>query len=498
MEESENFIKIPNKYMVGNPIKTEEMFFGRNNDFAIIRDWIYDGYKVILLKGGRRSGKTSILYQINNGRLSDTTETVFCDFYNICPQLEKDEDLPYHIAITILRSEIFSDLKEEFQKNSGSMNAALGKLIRICLRKIAPKKLILLCDEYEALENNFSIGNLSSNSLTWFDDIKSLDVCFVMTGSKDFNHSKYLSPKFSPVSIMLEVNTLTKPDAMNLILKPIEGYLDYREDTAEKIYRLTGGHPFYTQYVCQSLVSHINATLKRNFVKPDDLHDVIHFIIRNPAGHIQETWRTFPFNVKHTIAALARTLNSPEERTRIKAVLQTARKYRFLLVDQDCYEAVSWLKKETSLMDWESDEIRFNIDIFRYWIERYFQTGEDIEPEDLPKKLIEKPTNQNGKKQISAAIVVGIFCISMFLVFRTLDFQYLPSDDDNLIFQIGDCIRIKKSVTPCAGWEKGIKGAVGKITHRHEEYLIVDFSFKNQIIKDYVACPEDLERVPCK
>ena len=65
------FTPIANPYIVGNPIKTAEMFFGRQDDFDFIKRKLESGDKsyIIVLCGERRSGKTSILFQILSGRL---------------------------------------------------------------------------------------------------------------------------------------------------------------------------------------------------------------------------------------------------------------------------------------------------------------------------------------------------------------------------------------------------------------------------------------------
>ena len=60
----------PNPFIVGNPIKTEKMFYGRQDDFEFVNKKLSSQInQTIVLCGQRRSGKTSILFQILNGRL---------------------------------------------------------------------------------------------------------------------------------------------------------------------------------------------------------------------------------------------------------------------------------------------------------------------------------------------------------------------------------------------------------------------------------------------
>src|SRR5262249_37711468 len=71
----------PNPYIVGNPIRTENMFYGREDDFRYVRtklECVSQGV-VIVFCGERRVGKSSILYQVLNGRLGERFIPVFVD-----------------------------------------------------------------------------------------------------------------------------------------------------------------------------------------------------------------------------------------------------------------------------------------------------------------------------------------------------------------------------------------------------------------------------------
>jgi AAA+ ATPase superfamily predicted ATPase len=61
-----------NPYVAGSPIRGQEMFFGRDNVFEWLREHLIGQFQdnAIVLYGERRTGKTSILYQIPR-RLDD-------------------------------------------------------------------------------------------------------------------------------------------------------------------------------------------------------------------------------------------------------------------------------------------------------------------------------------------------------------------------------------------------------------------------------------------
>lgn len=61
----------PNPYIVGNPVRGRDMFFGREAEFNLIRKRFEHSEHggLLVFCGERRSGKTSILFQILDHRL---------------------------------------------------------------------------------------------------------------------------------------------------------------------------------------------------------------------------------------------------------------------------------------------------------------------------------------------------------------------------------------------------------------------------------------------
>jgi hypothetical protein len=363
------------------------MFFGREDDFKNIQNWIInDGPHVISLIGGRRSGKTSILWQIMAGKLHHAGEAVLCDFHNMVPRIKQDEDFPFEVGKAILENPNFQPFEADFLKEDNtSWTVRLEQLVQNCLKLIKPRKLIILCDEFEAIEELFK-SQLSPNALLWIKQVLNLPVHFVITGSHEFQN-EIVRRVFAPVAQIYPIYELSKQDTLALIQNPIEGNLIYKDKVPKIIYRLSGGHPFYTQYICHTLINYVNAEIKRNYVVADDLEGMIDFIVRNPTGHIQETWRslsnpdTAPKYGRETLAALANTIRHSNEYISTSKIFKTAQNKRFEVVDkQTMYKTLAWFIKNTRLLERQSEKYRFRTDLIRHWIAYEFQTGEDIEP----------------------------------------------------------------------------------------------------------------------
>jgi len=407
-----DFEPIKNPYIVGNPIKSTEMFFGREDDFKNIQNWIInDGPHVILLIGGRRSGKTSILWQILAGRLHHAGEAVLCDFHKIVPRIKQDEDFPFEVGQAILENPQFKPFETEFLKDdNSSWTVRLEQLVQNCLQLIKPRKLMILCDEFEAIEELFK-SKLSPNALLWVKQVLNLPVHFVITGSHEFQH-EIVRRVFGPVAQIYPIYELSKQDALALIQNPIGGNLIYKDEVPEIIYRLSGGHPFYTQYICHTLINYVNAEIKRNYVVAKDLDGVIDFIVRNPNGHIQETWKSLsnpsyaPKYGRETLAALANTIRHSKKYVSTSSIFKTVRKKRFNVDEPALYQTLAWFIKNTRLLERQSENYRFRTDLIRHWIAYEFQTGEDIEPL-VGGPVVPTPTPDSPNKE-GAGQLLGI------------------------------------------------------------------------------------------
>ncbi|MCP4701619.1 MAG: hypothetical protein GY862_32880, partial [Gammaproteobacteria bacterium] len=401
------FQKIKNPYVVGNPIKSADMFFGREKDFQIIHDWIVtDAPHVIVLIAGRRSGKTSLLIQIKGGRLKNIGEAVFVDFHSIVPRIQNDEDFPLEIGKAILQNPIFKSFAEDFFKRDGqSWTLQLQILIERCMDKIKPRKLLVLCDEFESIEELFKSGLLSAKSLLWTRQVLNQSVYFIMTGSHEFEDNT-IKTVFDVVSQKKPMYELDERDAIALIEEPVKGRLNYAAGVPHQIMRLAGAQPFYVQYVCQTLVNQINADFKRNEVLPGDLDETVKFIVKQPCGHMQESWRDpvgrkikgneknrLINQIRHLLGALANSIKDSEKYVDIEAILLTAEQKHFAVSEKNIYKTLAWLKQNSRLLEWEeaAEKYRFRIELFRHWVLYTVQRGEDIvdEPvgsgsEDLP------------------------------------------------------------------------------------------------------------------
>src|SRR5512136_3386773 len=94
---------IVNPYIAGNPVTGEEMFFGRDDVFTFVQKALIGQHRdnVIVLYGQRRTGKTSVLYQMHR-HLDPRYLCIFIDLHGLA--LDGLNGFVWELASTMARS----------------------------------------------------------------------------------------------------------------------------------------------------------------------------------------------------------------------------------------------------------------------------------------------------------------------------------------------------------------------------------------------------------
>jgi AAA+ ATPase superfamily predicted ATPase len=229
------------------------MFFGREDDFAYIQKKISGGKKggLLVLCGSRRSGKTSILFQVHDGRLGAEFFPVLIDMQAMAVENDLDFLIKLGQGIVDAVSDPEISLEKDFiaqpQENSF---AKFEKFIVKVNERLEGKKLILLFDEYEIFESHIEKNLISTAVINllanWIDYKEGAFIVFTGSDRLDERTASYWAG-FLPKALYRGVSYLSKRDTIRLIRDPVKDVVQYEEEVPEEIYRLTAGQPFYTQ-----------------------------------------------------------------------------------------------------------------------------------------------------------------------------------------------------------------------------------------------------------
>jgi hypothetical protein len=371
------FTQIPNLYVVGNPVRRAEMFFGRQEDLQWIGHQLgHSGNKMILLFGARRIGKTSLLHQIYAGRCSPLILPFFFDTQQIIPEIDRDADF-YHVLTREMLAQLPSvipGVRAPFIAAERFSPETFRNLLKFIRESEPEKHPVLLFDELENLELKFARGSLTADLLLFLSSLLDgpIPVGFVATGSDQLESLRFPGWKILRAkTIPRRIGLLTPADTLRLILEPVRGYVLYDEGIPEQILRATAGHPYYTQVVCQTMVDYLNH--KRDFaVASEQLQEILDQVLDNPPPPLNHVWDGFTDDEKLALAALAYILKEPSQYVAIEEVqgklpteirTQIPEQGAFVnACDHLCRE--DWLEKNSSI------EYRFQVDLLRRWIAR--------------------------------------------------------------------------------------------------------------------------------
>jgi hypothetical protein len=325
--------------------------------------------------GERRSGKTSILFQILDRRLGDAFIPVLIDMQSMAAGSEIE-------FLSKVAGEILTALgpaagvakPPQFVAGTNP-SASFLEFIRGVLAAMLGKKLILLFDEYELFENKIDAGTLDRDVLNVLASLmEHQSVFLIFTGSQHLEERRRDYWSILGKSIYKQISYLDHDDAIKLVREPVAGRVQYESGAVELIYRLAAGQPFYTQAICQSLVDHLNDR-EINVATLEALGSVVGGLSDNPLPQMIFLWDGLERDEKLVLALLAEALEDDEAFATVAGIQQTVRRREYPLDLSTARIATALEKLFKSEMALRSDETNppgyaFRMDVWRLWIRR--------------------------------------------------------------------------------------------------------------------------------
>jgi len=363
----------PNPYIVGNPVRSPEMFFGRKEEFQFIQRTLENQQQscVFVLCGERRTGKTSILYQILNRRLGPKFIPAFVDMQGLVVQKDEEflQELASRIANAVAEEQDSSELTSvqpvtSYLDFTGFMD--------VVARQTSGRRLLLLIDEYELIADKVQAGKLSAEVYPYLNSLleRYPRLSFVFTGSGELEPNSGWSHLLGN-SYYRKITFLGRKDAEELICRPLQSKVFFRAGVVGDILRLTQGHPFYTQLFCQSMVDVANES-QNNIADRKMFREVVQRVLENPPPQLFYQWAAFSHAEKLILSALSTCLKtakgyvSAERLDRlIRSLPEEHRQQLDLTQTRMQLEGM----RQRSLLDRDQTRYRFSMDLLRLWIQ---------------------------------------------------------------------------------------------------------------------------------
>ena len=371
------FEPISNPYIVGVPIRSREMFFGRKTDFEFIRMKLStrESGLVIVFAGARRSGKTSILFQILNGELGERFVPVRLDMQSMTVDSEAEflERIASEISEALVKIRL-EPVSVDFRE--GNPTRVFQEFIAQTMEKLEGKGVLLLFDEYELIETRIDDGVLRPGIITFFAGVLETHprISFIFAGSRHLEQGK---PAYWNIligkSLYRHISFLSERDALRLITEPVAGQVVYPSGIQQRIVRLTAGQPFYTQVVCQNLIDRLNEA-ERNRVRQEDVDAVAQELADNPLPQMIYFWNGLEQRQQNALSLLVEVLEDSIGYASAEMLLESARNQN-LKIELDTSELERILDSlfvgevlERERSGEGQYEYRFRVDLFRLWI----------------------------------------------------------------------------------------------------------------------------------
>jgi type I restriction enzyme M protein len=359
------------------------MFFGRSDIFHFIESNLSGAYQdnILILHGQRRTGKSSILWQLERRDLLPGYHAVLVDLqgFGRFDTAGFFHSLARLIVRRLSRNPDYSWLavpeRSEF-RDTDPYSVFLGLLDDVEEALEATEhKLLVMFDEFEVLEMAVEAGRLDGEI---FGFVRSLmqsreRISFVLTGTHKLMDMRedYWSILFSLASYR-KVSFLEPDEARELIERPTEGLIHFDDLAKETILHLTAGHPYYIQVICQHLVSHLNDQAEHNYVTRNDIRAVAAEVLTASGAHFEYEWKAATDqavrDVMRAIAALDETGLRFASITDVEAHLE---RQGWEGDGRALTRAVAGLvERDVLIANTDNTAFRYRVDLMRQWARR--------------------------------------------------------------------------------------------------------------------------------
>jgi hypothetical protein len=376
-EQAKPFQRIfPIPYVTGTPLRSGEMFVGRQDVFAFVREHLVGTFQnnVIVLHGQRRTGKTSILYRLQD-LLSDSHVGVLVDMQGTAARGIADflYALSDDIVYALENHDIFVQLPQRDEYEDSPEFTFRARFLRTVINALDHRNLLLMFDEFEELQKRVEDGRLEPEVFPFLRNLMQheprLDFIFSGTHKLEELGAEYWSILFN-IAAYKQITFLDSPQVRRLVTEPVEAYgMEYDPLAIDRIIQVTAGHPYFTQVICHEMVAFHNE-VERSYMTASCVDQVLERIIERGEAHFKYIWAGATTDEQYVMLALADLLPDPEATATPVQVTEDLKRRGRNLAEDGLLNALARLlaKDLVTRSGLQSNLYRFKIDLVRRWI----------------------------------------------------------------------------------------------------------------------------------
>jgi len=367
-------------YVAGKPVKTKDMFFGRREVFEWVRRNIsgQHGENVLVLYGERRMGKTSILYQLRN---TPPTPRHICVLFSmeLAAYVKSVADLLYEIALEIsdaLEGQGYALPEPDLSDYISSPQRQFRAFIKKLEHSLGDRSIILMVDEFGILIDKVQRGVLGNDVFSFLRGIiqETDKLAFLFTGAVELRRMQkdYGSILFNLAKVR-KISYLEPAEAERLITVPAKGLVDYHPLVVDKILRVTACHPYFIQYICDSLVR-LAQREKKNHLDLVDVNLILLETVRDTTGNIENSlYANLSEPEKRALSGLADVTDDVRFFVPLDSIYDVLERKRLGMPRRELMQALEHLKERDLIQErrlGQQLQYSFKMGIVRMWLKQ--------------------------------------------------------------------------------------------------------------------------------
>lgn len=297
------------------------MFFGREQEIQRIIQAI-NAHKPVVLYGQKRIGKTSLL-----NRLTDTILPQHCNAIPVMIDvlsLSPLDAAPFltELAENALTQVLLVQKKLEDRRTSRISKfrvkgqhpfKAFGDWVHQVESELQGKRLVFLVDEFTRAEEEFQQGILDQHffqGLQWLVSISGISFILCV-------HDHIIARENSSITGLLQrsepvrIDELDHSNARRLIQQPLADFYTWDPPVVDQILRLTNGHPYFIQALCQELIANI-AYKDINVITLEHLDHAVRLLLRHSDHYFNHYRHRVPIQEWEILKIIA-YITTPDE-----------------------------------------------------------------------------------------------------------------------------------------------------------------------------------------
>jgi type I restriction enzyme M protein len=320
-------------------------------------------------------GKTSILYQLLN---QPPTPRHICVFYSL--ELEIPQSmaellftLARSISDALLGAELSPPVPDE-REFAESPQRAFVRFFNVTTALLGDRRLLIMMDEFDKVIHKVEGGALSEDVYAFLRGLwqHTEKAAFIITGA--YKVREMLKDNRSilfHVAKPYQISYLGPKEAQDLIVRPVQGMLTYDNMVVDKILRVTACHPYFVQYICDSLVR-LGQTLRKNWLFLPDLNLVLKEVIEDNAGVLQNAIYAPLSRAERTVLAALATIT--DDRTVLvpwEAVAEALYEHTLEVAKPSLFGALCSLSERDLVVEKRIGrglQYGFRMDLIRMWL----------------------------------------------------------------------------------------------------------------------------------